>query len=164
MRRVTAWAQRRPAAATVVFAGCAAGASACYLIGAALLAPSEGLPEDQRSLLGRFVAWPGGTSVCFAIGTVILGLLLIPDGRFDGRWRWRLARITWWSTIAFAVLQLLDDHLMGQAGTSNPAHVAIPSPYQDLAELPVMALLATALAAALVSLPFRVVKRSGRRR
>ena len=97
-----------------------------------------------------------------AAGAIVLALLLIPDGRFDGRWRWRLARLTWWTAIAFAVLQLLDDHLLGQAGTANPAGVEIPSPFQDLLELPLLAMLSLGLLGALVSLPVRVFKRRKR--
>jgi len=150
---------RRPVGSVLALAVGAVVAYLCYHVGAMLLAPTEGLPADQRSLVGRFVAWPGGTMIPLAAGAIVLALLLIPDGRFDGRWRWRLARLTWWTAIAFAVLQLLDDHLLGQAGTANPAGVEIPSPFQDLLELPLLAALSLGLLGALVSLPVRVFKR-----
>src|SRR5438128_1503453 len=40
-------------------------------------------------------------------------------------------------------------HLLGQPGTANPAGVEIPSPYQDLLELPLLAILGLGLVGAL---------------
>jgi hypothetical protein len=150
------WLRGRPVRAVVALAVAAVAAYGSYRIGRVLLSPTQGLPEDQRSLLGRFVAWPAGTLIPLAIGAATLSVLLIPDGRFDGRWRWRFTRLAWWTTLAFAVLQLLDDHLLGQPGTSNPSGIAIPYPVQDMAELPLLVLLAAALGYALVGLPARV--------
>jgi len=134
---------------------------AAYRTGHAILSPTEGMPADDRSLVGRFVAWPGGAWPPLAAGTLILGTLLLPDGRFEGRWRTRLAVVTAWATIAFAALQLLDDHIMDQAGTPNPLGVEIPYPVQDLLEIAVIAVLAVSLGASLISLPVRLVRRRG---
>lgn len=157
MGDVNEWLSLRPVRAAAVLTAAAAFAYLCYRLGAHLLTPTEGLPEGQRSLLGRFVAWPGGTWISFAGGAIALGLLLIPDGRLEGRWRWALARLAWWASIGFAALQLLDDHLMGQPGTGNPLAVEIPSPFQDLLELPFLAVLAATLIAAVAMLPVRLL-------
>src|SRR5439155_17409296 len=153
------WLARRPVRSAMALAVGAVVAYLCYRIGATLLAPTEGRSADRRSLLGRFMAWPGGMMMPLAAGAIVLGVLLIPDRRFDGRWRLILARVTWWTAIAFAVLQLLDDHLLGQPGTVNPAGVEIPSPFQDLLELPLLAILGLGLLGALVTLPGRVLER-----
>jgi hypothetical protein len=60
------------------------------------------------------------------------------------------------------VLQLLDDHLLDQPGTSNPSGIAIPYPVQDLAELPLLVVLAFTLGYALFALPARVRRRAPR--
>jgi hypothetical protein len=159
---VNEWLRRRPVGAAVTLAVAAVAAYASYRIGRVLLLPTEGLPEDQRSLLGRLVAWPAGTFMPLGLGATTLSVLLIPDGRFDGPWRWRFARVAWWTTVALAVLQLLDDHLLDQPGTSNPSGIAIPYPVQDLAELPLLVVLAVTLGYALFTLPARVRRRAPR--
>lgn len=155
--RAKRWLRTHSTRAFLVLSIGTVAAYGAYAWGRALLAPTAGLPEGERNLFGRFVAWPGGTWVAFAIGAIVLGILLVPDGRLEGRWRWLAARTAWWSTLCFAVLQLLDDHLLGQAGTSNPLDLEIP--YQDLLEIPVLALLAVVFVGALVTLPFRLVRR-----
>jgi hypothetical protein len=91
-----------------------------------------------------------------ARSAVVLGILLVAGGRLEARWRSLAARTVWWSTLCFAVLQLLDDHLLDQAGTSNPLNLEIP--YQDLLEIPVLALLVVVFVGTLVTLPFRLVR------
>ncbi len=150
------WLATHPVKATLVLAFCAAITYASYRIGRSLLEPTRALPEGQRSLVGRYFAWPGGMWVAFAFGTVAMATLLIPDGRIDGKLRFLLARVIWWSTATFAFLQFFDDHLLDQAGTGNPSGIYIPYPIQDLAELPVIGAIVISLLLGIVSLPWRI--------
>lgn len=159
VKRANTWLRTHPMRGLLALAAGAALAFGCYRWGRVLLAPSEGLPEGERSLFGRFLAWPGGTYIAFGLGTIVLGLLLVPDGRLDGRWRWLAARAVWWATIVFATLQMFDDHLLDQAGTSNPLGVEIPYPFQDLLEIPCLLLLGVVFLGGLVTLPARLLRR-----
>ncbi len=143
-----------PIRAALLLAVGAAIAYVSYVTGLAMFGTNE-----EATLFGRFVAWPGGTFPPLALGAAVLGVLLIPDGHLDGRWRWVIAIATWWIALVFALFQLLDDHLMGHAGTENPLGVAIPAPYQDLLELPMIATLTGALGVVVLTLPFRLWKR-----
>ena len=159
VKQVNTWVQARPMRRLLMLAAGAAVAYGFYRWGRVLLAPTEGLPADQRSLFGRFVAWPGGTWIPFAMGSVTLGLLLVPDCRLDGRWRWRAGRVAWWATLAFVILQVFDDHILDQPGTVNPSGIAVPSPFQDLLEIACLALLGIVFVGAVVTLPARVLRR-----
>ena len=154
IRTVNRSIAEHPVRAVLLFAAGAAIAYASYVTGLAMFATDE-----EATLFGRFVAWPGGTLPPLALEAVVLGVLLIPDGRLDGRWCLTIAITTWWVALVFALFQLLDDHLMGHAGTENPLGLAIPSPYQDLLELPMIAALVGALVVAVLTLPFRLWKR-----
>lgn len=96
------------------------------------------------------------------MGVAVLGLLLVPDGRLDGPLRGRIAWLAWRATLGFALVQLLDDHILNHAGVDNPLGFSIPSPYQDLLSLVGLVGLAVAGAAALATLPSRLIARRRR--
>ena len=154
IRRTNRWLVERPLLAASILAGAAVIAFACYRLGLGMF-----VSDQDANLLGRAVAWPGGTAPAFAAGAVVLGLLLLPDGRLEGRWRRGIGVAVWWVALLFALFQLLDDHVFGHAGTDTPIVVAIPYPIQDLAELPMIGFLLVALAVALITLPWRLGRR-----
>lgn len=149
------WLEHRPGRAALALGGGAVVAYTCYRVGAGLF---EG--EGDQNLLGRFVAWPAGTFPPLAAGAVVLGLLLVPDGRLGGWWRSALARVAWWTALAWALLQLLDDHLLDRPGTPNPLDLALPYPFQDLLEIPVILVMVLVFGLALARLAGRIVRRT----
>lgn len=146
------WLEHRPGRAALALGGGAVVAYTSYRVGAGLF---EG--EGDQNLLGRFVAWPGGTFPPLAAGAVVLGVLLLPDGRLGGWWRSALARLTWWTALAWALLQLLDDHLLDRPSTPNPVALAVPYPFQDLLEIPLITVMALVFGLSLAGLARRIV-------
>jgi hypothetical protein len=131
-------------------------AVATFLTYACLQLGSVILEGDPDSLLGRAVTWLGGTFMAFGFAAVTLGVLLIPDGKTDGKLRRAAALVTCWASFMFAALQLLDDHVLNHPGISNPLGLAIP--YQDYVEIPILFSLLCGFAIAVVTLPIRLAR------
>jgi len=145
--------RREPAKATLALMVGAGIAYASYR-GAGNLFDGDG----DQNLLGRFVAWPGGTWPALSAGALVVGLLLVPDPRLEGRRRWAIARVTWWTTLVFAIFQIFDDHLTGHAGTPNPLNVSIPSPHARHALRRLQLLTGVVLEQAVGPLPWRLAR------
>ena len=155
------WIARHPARTTIVVGCGAVVAFGAYLVGVSLLGTAAE-PDPGPLTFGRYVAVFGGAYPGLAVATVVLLLLLIPDGRLTGRLRTSVTTVALAAATAFAIVQILDDHPMDHAGTPNPLGFTIPSPYQDVLTSAGVLVLVAALVVAIVTVPGRIRRRSPR--
>ncbi len=138
----------RPMRTAVLLAGGVAVA------GLSLVAGNRAFDEGWSA--AAWVAWLSGTLPFLIPGLVLWLLLLIPSGRIEAPWTRKIASLVLIAVGLGTVLQLLDDHVMGHAGTDNPLGFSIP--FQDYLQIPVMALLALGALGTVVTLPGRVLR------
>jgi hypothetical protein len=139
---------RRPARTAVLLAAFAAVGLASIFLGESHFGTAGGW---RRGSPGR-VAPPH----FLVAGLVVWSLLLVPAARLEGSWTRRFGALCLAGTTAGVIVQLLDDHVLNNAGTDNPLGIAIPSPYQDYLTGLALLVLAAALVGALITAPGRI--------
>lgn len=108
-----------------------------------------------------WIRLPGAIAPFVVGGLLIWLVLLAPDGRFTGTWTKRSASACLAATLSGIVIQLLDDHVNGHAGTDNPLGFNLP--LQDVFTLVALVVLGLAFLGAVLTLPGRISRSRARR-
>lgn len=122
-------------------------------IGSALVG-TKGFEEGWSA--SPWLAWPSGMLPFLVPGFVAWLLLLVPPGPLENPWTRRIGTTLIVAVVLGSVLQLLDDHVMGHAGTDNPLGFSIP--FQDWLTAVPLTMLGVAFVGTLLVTVYRLAR------